>query len=90
MHKYAAPTALAIALNITMLALAVSASLTPASALTGGGNRPCGPGLSKCACYFQCYHAIGERGPFPDYNKPSPAVAACEAKCMAAKKAAQH
>jgi hypothetical protein len=37
MHKYAAATALAIAL-ITMLALAVSASLTPANAQVGKGG----------------------------------------------------
>jgi hypothetical protein len=35
MHKYAAPIALTIALNITMLALAVSASLTAANAANG-------------------------------------------------------
>jgi hypothetical protein len=32
MHKHAATTALVIALNITMLTLTVSASLTPANA----------------------------------------------------------
>jgi hypothetical protein len=37
-HKYAALTALAIALNITMLALAATASLTPANA-----NSPVAP-----------------------------------------------
>jgi hypothetical protein len=39
MHKYAAATALAIA-PITMLALAVSASLTPANAQVGRGGIP--------------------------------------------------
>jgi hypothetical protein len=40
MHKYAAATALAIALNITMLALAISALLTPAN---GGDFSPAHP-----------------------------------------------
>jgi hypothetical protein len=96
MHKYAAPTALAIALNITILALAVSASLTTANAMPGSGNRPCGwpdsgaqTGTLKCACYFQC-----KRAPLPEgcgrfgcHYKP---IAACMAKCVAAKEAARH
>jgi hypothetical protein len=88
MHKYV-PTALAIALNITMLVLAVSASLTPANAITGGGRRPCflseyssrtALDDASCACRSQC----------KGYGRPSPDIAACVAKCAAAKKAAQH
>ena len=72
-----------------MLALAVSASQTAANA-DRGGNRPCPPGLLKCACYFQCYRADGEGGPTPNYYKPSPAIAACMEKCVKAKEAAQR
>jgi hypothetical protein len=43
MHKYAALTALAIVLSITMLVLAISASLTPANARCPP-NTP-GPGF---------------------------------------------
>ena|SRR5258708_28210726 len=64
MHKYAAPTALAITLNITMLALAVSASLTPANAR--GEFRPRNEGQCDtwgarsvwaiaCHCGFECH-----------------------------------
>jgi hypothetical protein len=54
MHKCAAPAALAIALSITMLTLAVSASLTPANA--GGGF--CGNYGTQgiyCHCDRQCW-----------------------------------
>jgi hypothetical protein len=49
MHKYAALTALIIALNITMLALTVSASLTPANA---GWNSYCDNEV--CLCQLKC------------------------------------
>jgi hypothetical protein len=63
MHKYAAPAALAITLNITMLALAVSASLTPANARGSFiprnegecDTRGAGPvSVIACHCGFEC------------------------------------
>jgi hypothetical protein len=64
MHKYAAPTALAITLNITMLALAVSASLTPANAASALGwpsnEERCDTytwgarWAIGCHCWFEC------------------------------------
>jgi hypothetical protein len=66
MHKYAAPAAL----NITMLALAVSASLTPANARGEFGEIDAKTGLPTnegqcdywgarwgigCHCRFECY-----------------------------------
>jgi hypothetical protein len=61
MPKYAAATALAIAL-ISMLALAVSASLTPANAMGGGYcdnvvclcQRKCNSNLNASARYMHC------------------------------------
>jgi hypothetical protein len=50
MNKYAAATALAIAL-ITMLALALSASLTPANAVQYCDNV-------VCVCRSKCHQAI--------------------------------
>jgi hypothetical protein len=52
MHKHAAATTLAIALNTTMLALAVSASLTPANAHTPGAPF-CGNSQVALACKCQ-------------------------------------
>jgi hypothetical protein len=75
MHKYAAATALVITLNITVLALAVSASLTPANARglpfarNEGGCDAWGHGLRLyaviCHCGFQCkrQHQYTERLP---------------------------
>jgi hypothetical protein len=95
MHKYAALTALAIALNITMLTHAVSASSRATS----------------CHCYFQCYgtpgpeicnrlsFAAGARlaklrrckpGAFCDTLVTPPDILACIATCVAAKEAAQR
>jgi hypothetical protein len=61
MHKYAARTALAITLNITMLALAVSASLTPANARGGfipTNEEQCDYWGARwgigCHCRFEC------------------------------------
>jgi hypothetical protein len=74
-----------------MLALAVSVWLTPANATSGGVNRPCGAqtGTLKCACYFQC-----KRAPLPEscgrFGCRYKPIAACMAKCVAAKEAAQH
>jgi hypothetical protein len=62
MHKYAAPTALAIAL-ITMLALAVLASLTAANAANGFCSN--GPvGRIYCPCFRQCQRdAVHDHAP---------------------------
>ncbi len=59
-----------------MLALAFSASLTPASAQTFCGSLRCQCRVQKC-------------GDVPS-GTPSPTVEACIRKCVAAKKAAQR
>jgi hypothetical protein len=76
MHKCAAATALALALNITMLTPAVSAS---------GGTPSCPArlvGSLSCTCRSEC-GAVR-------HSKPSLADRACITTCVTAKKAAQH
>jgi hypothetical protein len=91
MHKYAAVTALAIAL-ITGLTLAVSASLTPANAARGIPLFKCnGAG----ACRWKCTTGLWNTATLWDgtRNPPGscpPLLQACMATCAAAKTAAQH
>ena len=90
MHKYAAPTALAIALNITMLALAVSASLTAANA-----QKWCVTGPCNDKCMVRCGDSTYARvlrckpGAFCDIFVVPPDIRACKATCKA-KEAAKH
>ena len=89
MHKYATATALPIALNITMLALAVSASLTPANARSIVCGNYGAAGI-YCHCSKQCVRdAIRDHAPvsrmFDDKK-----YQACEAKCVNAAEAARH
>jgi hypothetical protein len=85
MHKYAAVTALTITLNITMLALAVSASLTPANAYQKlCGNE--GPvGRIECPCARQCEIDARRRGFFDIYHANAGEVKkyqACLSTCV--------
>jgi hypothetical protein len=85
MDKYAALTALAIAL-ITMLALAVSASGEPRQCILLRGGSFCN---SKCQTELWYTENLW------DFTRirncaPHPLLDACLAKCMAEKKAAQH
>jgi hypothetical protein len=100
MHKHAATTALSIALNITMLTLAVSASLTPANAAhslrplfmcNGADIWHRGPLHCMGKCERELWSAANlwdstrnHRGSCP------PSLQACIATCVAAKTAAQH
>jgi hypothetical protein len=93
MHKHA--TALAIAL-ITMLVLAVSASLAPAHAAVGllfKCNAGIYPGLHYCNsnCQTELWNTInlwdGARNP---PGRCPPLLQACIAKCVAAKEAARR
>jgi hypothetical protein len=80
-----------------ILALAVSASLTPANATSGGGNRPCFLSAYSSriafnewpchACVSQC-RGYGKPSPANGYGKPSSDIFACVTKCTAAKRAA--
>jgi hypothetical protein len=105
MHKYAALTALAIALNITMLTLAVSASLTPTNAASISCGNYFDSGVTGswpiCLCLGRCslkppQWGIGrcKPGAFCDPNVIPPDIRAdiraCSVKCMAAKIATQH
>jgi hypothetical protein len=84
MHKYAAATALAVALSITMLTPAVSAS-----------NGHCYG--RNCRCSYQCFgHSLYlatvrhcKPGAFCDVNVIPPDIHACLATCMA-EKASRH
>jgi hypothetical protein len=95
MHKYAAVTALAIAL-ITTLALAVSASLTPANAgaiWCGGRYFHSGGSWPICLCLGRCRvdaghdNAIAAAGARPAIETKRQA---CEAKCVNASEAARR
>jgi hypothetical protein len=105
MRKYAAHTALAIALNIIMLALTVSASLTPVNAASISCGNYFRSGVTGswpiCLCLGRCslkppQWGIGrcKPGAFCDPNVIAPDIRAdiraCAAKCMAAKEAPQH
>jgi hypothetical protein len=84
MHKYAAATALVIAL-ITMLTLTVSASLTPANAQ----GRFCGCYGKPRAFIFEMLRRC-KPGAFCDLNVIPPDIRACLAKCKAEKEAARR
>jgi hypothetical protein len=105
MHKYGAPTALAITLNITMLALAVQASLTAANGADFSSAHPSRASIWPRGDPMRHKYGIAgfrgrcngvlycvcrvQCGDIPS-GKPSPAVAACMEKCVKAKEAAQH
>jgi hypothetical protein len=92
MHKYAAATALVIALNITMLTPAVSACWTKMD----------GSGGFLCHCTYQCWggkpstplgivmrSAMLQRckpGAFCDLMVIPPDIQACQAKCRGAQR----
>jgi hypothetical protein len=99
MHKHAALTAPVIAL-ITMLALALSASATPANAkgfsygphcfarIYGvAGYRICAQCIRQCR-YYDPLHC--KPGAFCDWNVTPPDIVACMATCVNAKETAQH
>jgi hypothetical protein len=92
MHKYATATALAITL-ITMLTLAVSASVTPANAANTGW---CGAGPCHDKCMRRCGDSIRARrlrcepGAFCDIFVVPPDIRACIATCRQAKEATRH
>jgi hypothetical protein len=93
MHKYAAVTALAIAL-ITMLTLTVSASLTPANARFSFPPFKCN-GAKATHCMWKCENELWSTANLWDgtRNHPRscpPSLQACIATCAAAKNAAQH
>jgi hypothetical protein len=81
MNKYPAATALTIALNITVLTAAVSAS-----------THYCGPGTLLCACQFQCAVELWNTEKLWDRtNRHSrPLTQACIDKCVATKEGTQH
>jgi hypothetical protein len=82
MQKYAALTALAITLNITML--------DAETASAGGGC--CNGGLKE-ACAFKCSIELWSTAKLWDRNsfiQNKPLRDACTAKCVAAKLATQH
>jgi hypothetical protein len=98
MNKYAALTALAIAL-ITMLALTISASLTPANAAHTFGLYMCNgaddwhPG--PLHCMGKCESELWNTAKLWDgtRNKPwscPPLLQACITTCVTARKAARH
>jgi hypothetical protein len=81
MHKYAAATALVIALNITVLTPAVSAS-----------THYC-QGTVDCACAVQCDTKLWNTAKLWDHTsavESKPLRDACVAKCVKATEAAQH
>jgi hypothetical protein len=86
MRKYAAATTLVIALNITMLTPAVSASGEPQQCiLLRGGSF----------CNWKCQTELWYTENLWDFTRirkcaSHPLLDACLAKCMAEKKAAQH
>jgi hypothetical protein len=97
MNKYAAVTALVIAI-ITGLALAVSASLTPAHANVGLLFKCCagiypGPHYYDCNsnCLTEVWNTIklwdGARNP---PGRCPPLLQACITTCVKAKEATQH
>jgi hypothetical protein len=82
MHKYAAVTALAIALNITML-----------DAETASAGAGCCGGVLKDACAFKCNIELWNTAKLWDRNsfiQNKPLRDACMATCVRAKEAAQH
>jgi hypothetical protein len=100
MHKYAALTGPALAL-ITMLTLAVSASLTPADARF---TPYCGARINGAAGYQMCRHCVQKcggsnvdpygyitpsckPGAFCDHNVIPPDIVACMATCVNASEA---
>jgi hypothetical protein len=96
MHKYVALAALVIALNIIMLTLSVSASLTPANAAAiscGGRYFHSGGSWPICLCLGRCRvdaghdYAIAVAGARPAIETKRQA---CEAKCVNASEAAQR
>jgi hypothetical protein len=83
MRKYAAATALAIALNITML---------DAERASAAGAGCCG-GVLKGACAFRCSIGLWNAAKLWDHTSfihSKPLRDACTTKCVAAKLAAQH
>jgi hypothetical protein len=94
-HKYAALIALVIAL-ITMLPLAVSASLTTAEALVSQRKNGDGCYGRDCHCSYQCYGKPGtlnlaklrrcKPGAFCDLIVIPPDIHECLARCMAARR----
>ncbi len=80
MHKHAAVTALAIALNITMLTPAISGALCPAD----------GPvGRAYCHCSPQCGRdAIRRHAIWPWYDDKK--YQACLSTCVNAAEGARH
>jgi hypothetical protein len=99
MRKYAAATALAIAL-ITMLTLTASASQTTPGALVSQRKNGDGCYGRDCHCSYQCYGKPGtlnlaklrhcKPGAFCDLIVIPRDIHECLATCMAAQKAAQH
>jgi hypothetical protein len=90
MHKYAALTALVIALNITML----TSSFSTSSCVRGWGST-CIPnndyGCSRrCGNWWIRPARHCKPGVFCDVNVIPPDLRACLATCMAEKKAARH
>jgi hypothetical protein len=80
MHKYAALTALVIALNITML--------TPAVSING---NLCGS--VTCKCEVKCEAELWNTAKLWDrtsFIRSKPLRDACRTKCVAAKLATQH
>jgi hypothetical protein len=94
MRKYAAATALAIALNITMLTLVVSASLTAANAGFSFPPFKCN-GAVGTYCMWKCETELWSTANLWDgtRNHPGscpPSLQPCIATCVAAKNAAQR
>jgi hypothetical protein len=100
MRKYAAATALTIALNITMLTPAVSggavsASLTPANARF---TPFCGPprthsginGMGKCETELWYTAKLWDRTRNPPYISCPPVLQACITTCVKAVEAARR
>jgi hypothetical protein len=85
MRKYAAATATGIALTITMLTFAVSASGEPRQCILVRGG----------SCSQKCQAELWYTENLWDFTRirncaPHPLLDACVAKCVAAKNAAQH
>jgi hypothetical protein len=82
MNKYAAATALVIALSVTML-----------DAETASAGAGCCGGVLKGACAFRCNIELWNTAKLWDYTSfihSKPLRDACTAKCVAAKLVAQH
>jgi hypothetical protein len=100
MHQYAAVTARAIALNVTMLTVVLSASLTPANAasmnnlkLMCNGADIWHPGPHHCM--GKCETELWKTAKLWDGIRNNPwscpsLLQACTARCVTAKTVAQH